>query len=828
MLADRRLLPAEPAARVEVRRLLDWFLSKFHNEVTGYLVMEKIYKRFMPAELGGGAPDMSAIRAARTNVRYHLKYIGYLIATRKWLAGDQLTYADLAAAAHLSAADYLGDVPWDEDETAKHWYARVKSRPAFRARSSRTGCPAWRRRSITRTSTSEGGFRRARQDPRLRHRPRDGLGRRAARPRTPRGLAGGGPSRLHGLDGGHGGAARRPADPVARGAQHRALGLNYGPETDPLATLGARDRATISVYARNRDYHDVIKGKLKEAAGFLAARAGSGVKVFVDTAPVMEKPLAQAAGLGWQGKHTVLVSREFGNWLFLGAIFTTAEMPPDAPERDHCGSCRRCLDICPTDAFPAPYRLDARRCISYLTIEHRGHIPPDLRPGIGNRVFGCDDCLAVCPWNKFAQAGREVRLKQREDLAAPPLADLARLDDAAFRARFAGTPIKRTGRDRFVRNVLVAIGNSGDPALAEEAVRLLGDASPPRARHGGLGGGPPAAGGERGGACRRARPGRDGRRRARRMGAGAQARLRRGRRVNLFVFGLGYSASAFVRRYCGRFAHVAGTVRSLDKAEVLRGEGIEAFRFSDECADEGIAAALAEADAVLISIPPGPAATLSSPAMGRSWPALRGPPGSAISPRSASTATMRAPGSTRPFRRRRRANVRGSASPRRTPGSPGVGREAVQVFRLAGIYGPGSNALANLARGTARRIVKSGQVFNRIHVDDIATALMASIERPRPGAVYNVVDDEPAPPQDVVAHAAALLGIPPPPETLFDPTAMSPMAASFYAESKRVSNRLIKQELGWTPLYPSYREGLAALAPPARAFRPRRSAAGPK
>ncbi|HEX2509984.1 MAG TPA: tRNA epoxyqueuosine(34) reductase QueG [Microvirga sp.] len=287
---------------------------------------------------------------------------------------------------------------------------------------------------------------------------------------------------------GHHGSMAWMADTAARRADPRILwpevrsivllGLNYGPETDPLATLGARDRATISVYARNRDYHDVIKGKLKEAAGFLAARAESGVKVFVDTAPVMEKPLAQAAGLGWQGKHTVLVSREFGNWLFLGAIFTTAEMPPDAPERDHCGSCRRCLDICPTDAFPAPYRLDARRCISYLTIEHRGHIPPDLRPGIGNRVFGCDDCLAVCPWNKFAQAGREVRLKQREDLAAPPLADLARLDDAAFRARFAGTPIKRTGRDRFVRNVLVAIGNSGEPALAEEAVRLLGDASP--------------------------------------------------------------------------------------------------------------------------------------------------------------------------------------------------------------------------------------------------------------------------------------------------------------------------------------------------------------
>jgi epoxyqueuosine reductase len=256
------------------------------------------------------------------------------------------------------------------------------------------------------------------------------------------------------------------------------LGLNYGPVADPLEALAWKDRGAISVYARNRDYHDVIKGKLKEAAGFLAARGGSDVKVFVDTAPVMEKPLAQAAGLGWQGKHTVLVSREFGNWLFLGAIFTTAELPPDASERDHCGSCRRCLDVCPTKAFPAPYQLDARRCISYLTIEHKGHIPEDLREGIGNRIFGCDDCLAVCPWNKFAQAGREARLVQRDDLAAPSLAELAGLDDAAFRARFAGSPVKRAGRDRFVRNVLVAIGNSGTPALAREAVRLLDDPSP--------------------------------------------------------------------------------------------------------------------------------------------------------------------------------------------------------------------------------------------------------------------------------------------------------------------------------------------------------------
>jgi epoxyqueuosine reductase len=256
------------------------------------------------------------------------------------------------------------------------------------------------------------------------------------------------------------------------------LGVNYGPEEDPLAILSQRSRGAISVYARGDDYHEVIKPRLKAVARALIARAGGDVKVFVDTAAVMEKPLAAAAGLGWQGKHTNLVSRAFGSWLFLGAIFTTLELAPDAPEQDHCGSCRACLDVCPTDAFPAPYRLDARRCISYLTIEHKGPIPHALRPLIGNRLYGCDDCLAVCPWNKFAQHGREAKLSARAPLTSPNLADLARLDDQAFRALFAKTTIKRTGRDRFVRNVLIAIGNSGDAALADEAERLLTDAAP--------------------------------------------------------------------------------------------------------------------------------------------------------------------------------------------------------------------------------------------------------------------------------------------------------------------------------------------------------------
>jgi epoxyqueuosine reductase len=258
------------------------------------------------------------------------------------------------------------------------------------------------------------------------------------------------------------------------------LGLNYGPEqgSDPLAILKRRDRGAISVYAQGSDYHDIIKPRLKALARWLVAHAGGDVKVFVDTAAVMEKPLAAAAGIGWQGKHTNLVSRELGSWLFLGAIFTTLELPPDAAEADYCGSCRACLDVCPTAAFPAPYRLDARRCISYLTIEHKGPIPHEFRAAIGNRIYGCDDCLAVCPWNKFAQAGREMKLAARAELKAPKLAELARLDDAAFRQLFTQSPIKRTGRDRFVRNVLIAIGNSADPTLAPEAERLLSDPSP--------------------------------------------------------------------------------------------------------------------------------------------------------------------------------------------------------------------------------------------------------------------------------------------------------------------------------------------------------------
>jgi epoxyqueuosine reductase len=277
------------------------------------------------------------------------------------------------------------------------------------------------------------------------------------------------------------GRAEQRAQPTALWPEARSaivLGLSYAPQRDPLATLAQPDRGNISVYARNRDYHDIVKGRLKTLAQFLVSRFGPRVKVFVDTAPVMEKPLAMQAGVGWQGKHTNLVSRAHGSWLFLGEIYTTLDLVPDRPHGDYCGTCSRCLDVCPTGAFPAPYRLDATRCISYLTIEHRGPIPHELRPLIGNRIYGCDDCLAVCPWNKFAQAGREAKLRARPDLEAPALAELAGLDDAGFRNMFAGSPVKRTGRDRFVRNVLIAIGNSCDPSLRPAALNLVHDPDP--------------------------------------------------------------------------------------------------------------------------------------------------------------------------------------------------------------------------------------------------------------------------------------------------------------------------------------------------------------
>ncbi|MEE8438053.1 MAG: tRNA epoxyqueuosine(34) reductase QueG, partial [Micropepsaceae bacterium] len=275
--------------------------------------------------------------------------------------------------------------------------------------------------------------------------------------------------------------AERRADPKQLWDAARSvitLGVNYAPKHDPMEALNSRGHGTISVYAQGADYHDVLKRNLKRVASWIAAAHSAEVKIFVDTAPIMEKPIAHASGIGWQGKHTNLVSREFGSWLFLGSIFTTLELEPDQPEEDHCGNCRDCLDICPTKAFQAPYRLDARRCISYLTIEHKGHIATEFREPIGNRIYGCDDCLSVCPWNKFAQDAKEISFAPRPELTHPKLSDLAMLDDAAFRTLFRRSPVKRIGRDRFVRNVLIAIGNSQDGALAKCAEELLTDDSP--------------------------------------------------------------------------------------------------------------------------------------------------------------------------------------------------------------------------------------------------------------------------------------------------------------------------------------------------------------
>ncbi len=482
-LEDRRLLPANADQRAEVRRLCEWFLVKCDQEVTSYLAEEKVIKRERARSGGGGSPDSGLLRAARANIRLHLAYISHLMVERKWLAGDRLTYADLAGAAalfrrRLPRRGSLGGCRRGqglvcEDEIAglvQDAARRSGSRRATARPLRRPGLltPARLRAFLDELATEEGFCVLGVTGP-------DAIP--DAGGRLGQAIADGHHGSMHWLAD----TAARRTSPSALWSAVRSVaifGYSYGPEDDPLASLSRSDVGTISVYARNRDYHDVVKGALKRIGSRFAARAGAEIKVFVDTAPVMEKPLAEAAGLGWQGKHTNLVSRDHGSWLFLGAMFTNVELPADTPQRDLCGSCRACLDVCPTDAFPAPYRLDARRCISYLTIEHKGPIDPALRPKMGNRIYGCDDCLAVCPWNKFAEAGRDARLSARADLKAPPLGDLVRLDDAGFRAFFSGSPIKRTGRDRFVRNVLIAIGNSGERSFVRQTENLLRDDSP--------------------------------------------------------------------------------------------------------------------------------------------------------------------------------------------------------------------------------------------------------------------------------------------------------------------------------------------------------------
>jgi len=481
---ERPLLPGEPGPRVEVRRLMSWFNDKFFAEVSGPLVTERFYKRHMPVDAGGGAPDTDAIRSGEE--QHPLSYRLYRLAGARARLACRRS-ADLRRSCRCRA-------PVRGRLSGRCAVERRRSRQELvRAGEVATLVPSDPGRDAGRHSAVEDlrGSRLLNDPAALktaliaaaREHSFDVVG--ITRPDSIPQAAG----RLQQFlaEGAHGdmdwlaSTAERRGDPRAIWPEARSVimvGMNYGPAGDPLAILQQRSHGAISVYAQGDDYHEIIKPRLKALARWLIAQAGGDVKVFVDTAAVMEKPLAEAAGLGWQGKHTNLVSRQHGSWLFLGAIFTTLDLPPDTPDTDHCGTCHKCLDICPTAAFPAPYRLDARRCISYLTIEHKGPIARELRPLMGNRIYGCDDCLAVCPWNKYAQAGREAKLAARETLAAPALSDLARLDDAAFRKLFAKSPVKRIGRDRFLRNVLIAIGNSGDVALADDAERLLADASP--------------------------------------------------------------------------------------------------------------------------------------------------------------------------------------------------------------------------------------------------------------------------------------------------------------------------------------------------------------
>ncbi len=495
------------------------------------------------------------------------------------------------------------------------------------------------------------------------------------------------------------------------------LGTNYGPACDPRDALERRDRGAISVYARHRDYHDVIKGKTKLLASWLQRQAGpegAQVKAFVDTAPVMEKPLAAAAGVGWQGKHTNLVSRDFGSWLFLASIFTTLELAVDAPMADHCGSCRACLEACPTAAFPSPYQLDARRCISYLTIEHQGVIAREFRAAMGNRIYGCDDCLAVCPWNKFASLGREAKLAARADRDDPDLASLAVLDDAGFRQRFAGSPIKRIGHVRF-------------PAQRPDRHWQFRRSSPCRPRrrpsrasrragpgHGRLGGTAPA--GDSAPASRpsraRDRPDRSG---------------RMGRRMRLFVFGLGYTAGHYARQATG-WTRIAGTVRSAEKAAELRGTGLEALIFDGDAAEPAVEPTLTASDALLVSVQPG---QTGDPVLARFAAILAAAPALRTVVYLSTVGVFGDHGGawiderTTPVPESERGRAR-LAAERDWLALGARSGKSVQVLRLAGIYGPGRNALADLAAGEARRVVKPGQVFNRIHVADIGRAIDAA------------------------------------------------------------------------------------------------------
>lgn len=606
--------------------------------------------------------------------------------------------------------------------------------------------------------------------------------------------------------------------------------LSYKPDSDPLLALENKTNATVSVYAQGKDYHDIVKPKLKQVARQLQSATGADVKVFVDTAPVMEKPVAERAGLGWQGKHTNLVSRQGGSWFFIGVILTTADLPPDQAETDHCGACTKCLDICPTDAFPKPYQLDARRCISYLTIEHKGHIAPEFRKAMGNRIYGCDDCLAVCPWNKFAVIANEQRLAGRDDTNNPPLSDLLTMDDTAFRTRFRGTPVKRTGRDRMMRNILIAAGNSGASALAPHIIPHLTDPSPLvramavwalaellpaddlTAHYTSMAGQEDDPD-----VCREwehAFAGKD----LAISGADPISPKRVARVIrtmhHLFIFGLGFTTRTLAQMLPRDSWKISATSRTADGLAAIHALGYQGYVLNTyTVAGADLKDALQSATHVVVSAPPGPDGdpvlnAVSETLLGTqplrwigylSTIGVYGDRQGEWIDESAQTA----PQSARSNRRLAAEHAWQDMAKKCDANQ--------QIFRLAGIYGPGRSAIDRVRAGSARAIIKPGQVFNRIHVEDAAATVAAALIGKGTHTVYNLADDLPAPPEDVLDYAAELLGVAPPPRTKIHDAELSEMARSFYSENKRVRNQRIKDDLGVVLKYPTYRDGLKAL-----------------
>ncbi|KAG1647626.1 Epoxyqueuosine reductase [Nymphon striatum] len=763
MMRERRLMPDYPLDRAEVRRLIDWFCMTMDADVTRALVRERIFKLEMSPAQGGGAPDSSAMRGARTNIKQHMRYINWLSGTRNWLAGKSISSADFAAAAAISVLDYMGEIEWKESQQARDWRMtqHLTSQKA---------------KDFLIRDLKEQGF----DDVRIMSAHDIG--------QNPERLAAYIEAGYHSSMNWMPETQERRSAPRALWEQANSIAMvvmRYTPsdDYDPLEALTKKSQATISCYAHNRDYHDIIKGKLKQAAGRFVAKTNAQVKVFVDTAPVMEKPLAQKAGLGWQGKHTNLVSRDLGSWFFLGSIFTDIDLPSDDAEIDHCGSCRSCLDICPTDAFPEPYKLDARRCISYLTIEHSGSIDVEFRKPMGNRIYGCDDCLAACPWNKFAETASEAKLQARDDLKSPALRDLLKFDDRMFRTHFSGSPIKRIGRNRFIRNCLIAAGNSADQTLIELIQQFINEDDPV----------------------------------VRSTAVWALAQLMseeqevKQLKKTILILGAGFSGKTYGALAAHEGHDVYGTCRSNDKFSALAALGITPLLFDGETIDDELSAIIARATDIVISIAPNDdgdpvlraAYQMLKKASNLNWIGYLSTVGVYGNHDGAwvDETTVCKPVSKRSVQRVDAENAWMQFAKNRTL--------PLAILRLSGIYGPGRNALKNMIEGKARRLIKPGQVFNRIHVADIAQSLIFLGNKHADG-IFNVTDDMPCPPQDVVEHAALVTKVDPPEPIDFETATLSPMARSFYGENKRVSNTKLKS-MGFVFAYPNYLMALTKM-----------------